>query len=98
MNKNSIENYINKFKASNIDNNKIKTIIILPSLNQGKFETVYSNNNYMISRWIVDIQNDYIESLINKDKLELYYCIDAFENDNESLSGNKKIFLFYCLI
>lgn len=45
MNKNSIENYINKFKASNIDNNKIKTIIILPSLNQGKFETVYSNNN-----------------------------------------------------
>ena len=73
MNKNSIENYINKFKALNIDNNKIKTIIILPSLNQGKFETVYSNNNYMISRWIVDIQNDYIESLINKDKLELYY-------------------------
>lgn len=97
MNKNSIENYINKFKASNIDNNKIKTIIILPSLNQGKFETVYSNNNYMISRWIVDIQNDYIESLINKDKLELYYCIDAFENDNESYQETKKYFCFTAL-
>lgn len=97
MNKNSIENYINKLKASNIDNNKIKTIIILPSLNQGKFETVYSNNNYMISRWIVDIQNDYIESLINKDKLELYYCIDAFENDNESYQETKKYFCFTAL-
>lgn len=97
MNKNSIENYINKFKASNIDNNKIKTIIILPSLNQGKFETVYSNNNYMISRWIVDIQNDYMESLINKDKLELYYCIDAFENDNESYQETKEYFCFTTL-
>ena len=53
MNKNSIENYINKFKASNIDNNKIKTIIILPSLNQGKFETVYSNNNYIDRKSVV---------------------------------------------
>lgn len=97
LSKNNIEKYIKNFKASNIDNNKIKTIIILPSLNQGEFETVYSDNNYIISRWVVDIQDDYVKSLISKHKLELYYCIDAFENDNEYYQETKDYFNFTIL-
>lgn len=97
LSKNNIEKYIKNFKVSNIDNNKIKTIIILPSLNQGEFETVYSDNNYIISRWVVDIQDDYVKSLISKHKLELYYCIDAFENDNEYYQETKDYFNFTIL-
>ena len=97
LSKNNIEKYIKNFKVSNIDNNKIKTIIILQSFNQGEFETVYSDNNYIISRWVVDIQDDYVKSLISKHKLELYYCIDAFENDNEYYQETKDYFNFTIL-
>lgn len=86
-----------KFKESNADDGKVKKIIIVPSLNQGQFETVYSDNDYLISKWIVDLQEDYPATLIDKSKIELYYCIDAFKNDKEYYSFVKDNFPFTVL-
>ncbi len=88
---------IEKFKKSDVDDGKIKKIIIVPSLNQGNLESVYSDDNYIISKWIVDLQEDYPVTTIDKHKLELYYCMDAFKNNVEYYDFVKDNFEFTTL-
>lgn len=77
-----IKTQVKEFRGANVDNGVINTIIIVPSLNQLYFERVYCNDNYIIAKQqISNLAEDYVESLINADKLELYHLLNDFQSD-----------------